>query len=336
MKKILFVLLGMIVLYSCSNDLNDAGSLSEAKERNEIDEFVSELSNFNDSISHGVNSKTTRSWTIIGAAACVDGVAGISAGITLIKFGSWILGKTGGAGLHVVAAGVLAGSVVYSAAQSYMYYKKTVDEEALNTDGIEKVYNDDISHNAYFPSKILFFNDKVADKVSMTTSGQLTLIDDSVYSYMANLHNEIMYSLTTTPEDSLAPSSMLNVSGNNSSKDVSNNAYGIQFFSKHDIDTLICNNLKRDSAAIVNLDYLSILKRYRDEHIIKVPTYKTMRLFFEAFNNHVSSEEELNTIRDFYCNKISQSSIFEKNEKKWLISCIDITLKSKDFWEQNI
>lgn len=329
--KYLLFLVFTYMACACSNN-EEPDEAPTKKEITDI-ELIQKLQSYNDSViyMHGVTRGSIRKGGIF--LADVGGAAvGLHRGVTT---GRWILAGTGGAGLHLVAFGVLGWTAFQSACASYSMYRMTENE--VNCDFLEELKNNPMQ-------KISFgrFYNKVSNKVRFDK--ELYINNDSVYMQMGKLHNNILTELNGSINLPILTSSIF-MKGSSPSLDdyeIPNNnyyeeeyemnSYGISLFSDNLIESNSHDALTGIESFCENDDYVSYLNTLQSNNYITQNVNNIIRLMYEVIMQSVNTSQDLNQRIAAYKAYIENSNGLSKIERQQLYLALEVARNSYIYW----
>lgn len=300
-------------------------------------QIISELKSYNDSLP--MSQLTTRSGRAFYVAA-IDAGAFASSLSSLLYIGGKILTATGGAGVHVVALGITAGTAFITAGASYGAYKNSCAIVSNQNEFLNSIQN-----NKNLRSKIEDFNIQADKWVSYNNAESLLSCNDSVFSHIGELHNQILEcaldkgleEITIDSIDSPNPQKKQKkspvLSENKGLEELHPSSYGLAFFDDEQIKSALNTSLLKDSVYIENKDIFSMLENNKNNGIITDNTQSILSLFFTAYYNSVSDENNMYSLVLHYKNTVKASKELSDIEKQHIMMCLEIAKSSYSFWK---
>lgn len=298
-------------------------------------ELVQKLESYNDSVLK-VN-RTTRGGGRNGAIVMAD-IGGAAVGLyNGVNTGRWILGMTGGTGVHLVSLGILGWATLQSACSSYQVYKMLSEE----TTGDDRELLEDVRNNPLLKNELGVFYDKIKDKAEFNNN--LSIDNDSVYIYMGELHNSIMTDLDDSidppifaplmsrgPIDNYEP--IYDPHPISYEEEYEMNSYGISLFSDDVIESN--NGLIGVESLCENEDYISYLNTLMSNHYISQNVNDVIRLLYELIMQSVNTNQQLNQSITTYKEYIDSSNVLNDMERQQLYLALEVARNSYMYWHR--
>lgn len=346
MKKYLIILAAAIlsIVCSCSSDNLELSQLSnQQKVTNESSLLINKLKAHNDSLVY-CKSLTTRGqkhkkgisrgrlWTIVAA----DMGAGIPTLVSCIDLASKITAVSGGTAGPGAAIAIVAATAFVAGGASYGAYLTT---SGCSITKVPTQYLRLTQNNHVLKTKI----DNVLQKTNFAIfdGKKIQIKNDSTYSCMGQLHNDILTDLFT-PKASLSepaqmkmPPTIKDPEFNPAGKPYisTGNLYSLPIFSDKDVENLCNKSIQIDMEPLNNRsNYQEMLENFNANGDITSQEKDILLLFYEGFNESVEKPEDINDLSNYYSQTIQKATNLTREEKQHLQICFEMAKYSFNFW----
>lgn len=339
MKKLSLIIAAVIccIFYSCNTDCPEI-TLSQGSQNLPSDtSLIKNLEFYNKTLKTGY-STTRGNWGgRLWAIVAVDAGSAISAYKGCVGIAAAITAVSGGTAGPAAALGVWAATAFIAGGSSYATHLGTKGcSITKSTDDFFKLTYQDatISKNL----QTIYSKDKDATY----SEGKIQIKNDSMYSYLGQVHNDILKTL-------LAKQKTTRATGLTGVKDggltlpvkpqfVWKNSYGLTLYKDSEIKEIAQTTMVKDIAPMYNeQNYNKMLSGFKEQNYISEQEFKILLLFYDALKSNAQTPSEMNSISDYYKSEIKKSIIISTEEKQKLLICIEIAKYSFKFWyEQGI
>lgn len=332
-----------IICLLCSCNTDDSMSNYTTKELDTVvdNNLITAIKHYNDSIYYSKNTSTRGSNTKrkkgiskgkLYAIVASDAAAGISVLGSCMDLSTKFIVASGGSGAVAAAVATVAVTTFIAGGISYGTYL------GLKGCSITKAQDKFLNGSMNNPNISKSLNKILSQQKLIALDGhQIKFKNDSIYSTMGQVHNEIVTELL---RPKIVTRSSGPVTGNNvgpiyiaNPQKPLKNSYGITFYENSDINSLTKTAFEKDMLSFSqDQNYDKMFNSFKEKGYISEQESEILSLFFDALNDNVDVPKDLSNITDYYLTLIKTSKLLSTEEKQRLHLCIVLAENSFNLW----
>lgn len=339
MKKLSLIIIAVFccIFYSCNTDCPEV-TLSQSIQDTPSDTGLIKNLEFYNKTLKKENATTRGNWGgRLWAIVAVDAGSAISAYKGCVGAAAAITAISGGTAGPAAALAVWAATAFIAGGSSYATHLGTKGCSITKSadDFFKLTYKD-----ANFSKNLQTIYSK--DKDATYFEGKIEIKNDSMYSYLGQVHNDILKTLSAKQMTTRAKDQTGIKDGGLTlpakPQSLWKNSYGLALYKDSEIKEIAQTTMIKDIAPMFNeQNYNNMLSGFKKQDYISEQELKILLLFYDAFKSNAQTPSEMNSISDYYKSEIKKSIIISTEEKQKLLMCIELAKYSFNFWyEQGI
>lgn len=353
MKRIYFLFVFVITFQACDTSFLDSKTIVSPSPYSDNTEIINRFQEYNKSLA---KLPRKRNWGTWYATLSADALAVIPAYRTCVGVAALATALSGGTAGVPAGIGVLAGTAFLAGGASYGMYRSCSGCSIIST---QEVFLNTTYSNKNNINKIKRFYSKINDRGIISNLGdhELKICNDSIYSYIGQLHNEILTTidslesnaeyepieepeqieLINKPHNNLMSGEFLDNDNDRSSDfyDLDLNSYGLTVYSNSEVDSMVTDINNKMVEYYTNVDKTDILELFVENNYLSMNAKNILFLFFDAVENSVCTINDMNSIVNNYITMINISNQLSCEEKQICQMCIEMAKYSYLYWGEH-